>query len=202
MRLRILLILPTLLFIVPSSHAAIIPSATDVCLKLLSNSEGYSLILRGNEPYIFLSRPLPEKGQFSLSSIMARYPGGSAIVKSLAELSKLKWVKDGTWDFHADADGIFEKIIRYHISRDAFFAIEMKLELNQLNEEVVGHLVGALETYRVNALVSGVGHNLAVYRLDLNDMQTRSALKIFLKFLKKNISNALYVEAIAQSSRL
>jgi hypothetical protein len=58
-----------------------------------------------------------------------------AFVRRFPELSKLKWTKTGSWDYQAKPLGMFGKIIRYHISRDAFFAIEMKLELEDLNEE-------------------------------------------------------------------
>ena len=188
-------------FLAATSHASE-ESATNVCLRLLSKRGAYSLVLNGEEPFVLLTRPLPIVDQVTLATVMARYPHGSAIVKAFPELSKLKWTKTGSWDFHAEAKGTFGRIIRYHISRDAFLAVEMRLELQELNEHLVRALVGSLENKNVSALVSGGGTYLAVYRLDLSDLPTRDALKDFFKFLKRNELNADYVQAVTRSAPL
>jgi hypothetical protein len=164
-------------------------SATDTCVRLLSKSAEYSLVLKGREPFVLLTRASPTPNPVSLAKVMARFPQGSAIVRSFPELAKLKWFKTGSWDYHAEPLGPFGRIVRYHVSRDAFFAIEMKLELENLNEELVRALLGPLETKGVYALVNGSKNYIAVYRLDLSDLSTRAALKEFLKFLKRNEMN-------------
>lgn len=178
------------------------PSATETCVELLTKSEGYSLVLRGKEPFALLTRPSPALNRVSLGAIMARFPQGSAILRSLPELSKLKWARTGSWDYHAEARGLFGRIIRYHISRDAFLAIEIKLELEDLNEDLIRALVGALESKGVSAFVSGNKNYIAVYRLDLSDLPTRAALKDFFKFLKRNEQKNHYIRAIDALSPL
>lgn len=191
-----------LLFAGISSFASQTKSASDVCLEFLEKGGGYSIILKNQEPYVLLTRPLASKNALSLAGIMARHPGGSAIVKSLPELAKLHWVKSGTLEYYAHADGIFGRIIRFHISKDAFFAVEIRLELGELNRELVGQLVGPLERNGVNALISGNGTQLSIYRLDLNELKTRGILKLFLRFLKKCSTDSVYAEAIARSRSL
>jgi|GEM_PF-6594402 len=191
-----------LLLVSSRAVATEIKTAVEICLGFLEKGHGYSIILKESEPYILLTRGLTSKNELSLASIMARFPGGSAIVKGLPDLAKLKWVKTGPWDYQANANGHFGRIIRYHISKDAFFAVELRLELGDLNREFIQHLIGPLEQKNVNALISGADTQLSIYRLDLNDLSTREILNSFFRFLRRTSADPQYVQAVNASRSL
>jgi hypothetical protein len=175
MSVALLLFISVLSFASPPERTK---SAAEICVTYLGQEKKYSIVLKDDGSFDFLSGPIVDPKMYvSPERLINAISGGKSLFKNLPELAKLDWARMGRAKFFARA-----KFAHFRIDKEGILAIEMNLA----DPNLVVYLVKALENEKVTALITGIRSQVIIERLDSGDASVQRVLKNFLAFAKKN----------------